>query len=157
MKRILIALAVLASVQVAGAQNIETAKKNLEAAKAACENVKKAAKVATWINLGNKFIDAYNAPIGNAWVGADVTSLTLAMGNDKPVSTENVVLNGTTYTKQVYKDKNIYIIISGSLKLCLRWRLLKEIVWPTASSFLQVSAVIAHRCMDGRIEGNTRL
>ena len=32
MKRILIALAVLASVQVAGAQNIETAKKNLEAA-----------------------------------------------------------------------------------------------------------------------------
>ena len=105
MKRILIALAVLASVQVAGAQNIETAKKNLEAAKAACENVKKAAKVATWINLGNKFIDAYNAPIGNAWVGADVTSLTLAMGNDKPVSTENVVLNGTTYTKQVCKDK----------------------------------------------------
>ncbi|MDD7135955.1 MAG: tetratricopeptide repeat protein [Bacteroidales bacterium] len=113
MKRILIALAVLASVQVAGAQNIETAKKNLEAAKAACENVKKAAKVATWINLGNKFIDAYNAPIGNAWVGADVTSLTLAMGNDKPVSTENVVLNGTTYTKQVYKDKNIYINEAG--------------------------------------------
>ena len=113
MKRILIALAVLASVQVAGAQNIETAKKNLEAAKAACENVKKAAKVATWINLGNKFIDAYNAPIGNAWLGADVTSLTLAMGNDKPVSTENVVLNGTTYTKQVYKDKNIYINEAG--------------------------------------------
>ncbi|MGN1216178.1 MAG: hypothetical protein ACI4TJ_08025 [Candidatus Cryptobacteroides sp.] len=113
MKRILIALAVLASVQVATAQSVENAKKNLEAAKAASENVKKATKVATWINLGNKYIDAYNAPVGNAWVGADVTSLSLAMGNDKPVSTENVVINGVNYTKQVYKDKNIYINEAG--------------------------------------------
>ncbi|MGN0202513.1 MAG: tetratricopeptide repeat protein [Candidatus Cryptobacteroides sp.] len=117
MKRILIALAVLASVQVAGAQSVETAKKNLEAAKAATMNEKKATKVATWVNLGNKYLDAYNAPVGNAWVGADVTSLTLAMGNDKPVSTENVVVNGSNYTKQVYKDKDIYINEAGVVEI----------------------------------------
>lgn len=117
MKRILLALAVLASVQVANAQNIETAKKNVEAAEAASQNVKKATKVATWLTLGNKYVDAYNAPIGNAWVGADVTSLALAMGNDKPVSTENVVLNGQQFTKQVYKDKNIYINGAGVVEI----------------------------------------
>ena len=113
MKRILIALAVLASVQVANAQNSETAKKNVEAAQAASQNEKKATKVATWLTLGDKLVAAYDAPIGNAWVGADVTSLALAMGNDKPVSTETVVLNGQQYTKQVYSEKNIYINANG--------------------------------------------
>lgn len=114
MKKILIALAVLASVQfVAGAQNLETVKKNLDNAVAASQNAKKATKVATWFNLGNKYLDAYNAPYGAAFVGVNLTTLTLTMGNDKPVSSETVEIGGVPYTKQVYKDKNIYIDPNG--------------------------------------------
>ena len=53
MKRILIALAVLLSVQMADAQTKtpEAAKKAVEAAKEASQNEKKALKVATWLKL----------------------------------------------------------------------------------------------------------
>ena len=52
MKRILIALAVLVSVQVADAQTKtpEAARKAVENAEAASKDAKKAAKVATWTN-----------------------------------------------------------------------------------------------------------
>jgi Tetratricopeptide repeat. len=117
MKRILIALAIFASVQVADAQNTAAAKKAVEAAEAAAQNVKKATKVATWMNLANKYLDAYNAPAGNAMVGMDKTSLQLAMSNEKPSSTESVVVNGQQYTKEVYSDKNLYINAAGVLEI----------------------------------------
>ena len=68
MKRILIALAVLLSVQVADAQtkSPEAAKKAVESAEAASKDAKKAAKVATWTKLASAYMDAYNAPAGNA-------------------------------------------------------------------------------------------
>lgn len=110
MKKFLIALALLASVQVAAdAQNTETAKKNLEKAIAVSQNAKKATKVATWLNLANKYLDAYNAPIGAAYVGADQTTLALTMGADKPTATKTVTISGVDYTVQSYKDKDIYL------------------------------------------------
>ena len=71
MKRILIALAVLLSVQVADAQmtkSPEAAKKAVESAKVAAENPKKATKVVTWLKLANSYVDAYNAPTGNLFL-----------------------------------------------------------------------------------------
>ena len=67
MKRFLIALAVLLSIQVADAQvkSPAAAKKSLEAAKEAAENPKKNTKVATWTKLASAYMDAYNAPYGN--------------------------------------------------------------------------------------------
>lgn len=117
MKRILVVLAILASVQVANAQNAASAKKAVEAAEAAAQNVKKAAKEATWIKLAESYLAAYNAPAGNAWVGADITSLQLAMGNEKPVTTETAVVNGQQFTKQIYADKNLYINGAGVLEI----------------------------------------
>jgi len=54
MKKIILALAVLASLQVANAQvkTSAVAKSNLDAAKAASLNEKKATKVGTWTKLG---------------------------------------------------------------------------------------------------------
>ena len=72
MKRILIALAVLLAVQVADAQTTKTpaaAKKAVESAKAASENPKKEAKVATWLKLADAYMAAYNAPAGSARSG----------------------------------------------------------------------------------------
>ena len=72
MKRILLALAVFASLQVANAQvkSAADAKKAVESAQAAANNEKKALKPATWFKLGDEYVKAYEAPAGNVWQGA---------------------------------------------------------------------------------------
>ncbi len=117
MKRILIALAVLLSVQVADAQtkSPEAAKKALEGAEAAAQNVKKATKVGTWTKLAEAYMDAYNAPAGNVWLGASKQELQLIMGNQQPASVENVVVGGQTLIKEVYADKEFYFNEGGQL------------------------------------------
>ena len=108
MKRILIALALFASVQASNAQvKPEDAKKAIDAAVAASQNEKKAEKVATWLTLGQAYIKAYDAPAGNLWQGASKQELTLIMGNLKPSATEAVTIQGEPMTKEVYADKNL--------------------------------------------------
>ena len=70
MKRILIALAMLAAVQVADAQvkSPDAAAKAVEKAEVAANDAKKATKVATWTKLAAAYMDAYNAPIGNLFL-----------------------------------------------------------------------------------------
>lgn len=119
MKRILLALTVLLSVQLADAQvkAPEAAKKAVDAAEAASKDAKKATKVATWLKLATAYMDAYNAPKGSAWLGASKQELQLVMGNDKPVSSENVVLAGDPVVKEVYAEKELYFNQNGQLIL----------------------------------------
>ena len=119
MKRILIALAVLLAVQVADAQtkSPEAAKKAVESAAAASKDAKKATKVATWLKLASSYMDAYNAPAGSAWLGASKQELQLIMGNDKPLSTEAVVLGSDELIKETYSNKEFYFSPSGQLVL----------------------------------------
>ncbi len=117
MKKILLALAVLASMQVANAQvkSAADAKKAVEAAEAAASNEKKAVKTATWLKLGQEYVKAYDAPTGNIIPGSSKTELALMMGSEKSVSTEAVEIQGTPYTKEVYADKNLYFNANGQL------------------------------------------
>ena len=119
MKRILIALAVLLSVQVADAQtkSPDAAKKAVAAAEAAAENPKKAAKVATWVKLATSYMDAYNAPAGSAWVGASKQELQLLMGSQQPLAVENVEVGGEALVKETYADKDFYFNGAGQLVL----------------------------------------
>ena len=119
MKRILLALTVLLSVQLADAQvkAPDAAKKAVDAAEAASKDAKKATKVATWLKLATAYMDAYNAPKGSAWLGASKQELQLVMGNDKPVSSENVVLAGDPVVKEVYAEKELYFNQNGQLVL----------------------------------------
>ena len=119
MKRIFIALALLAGFQFADAQvkSPADAKKAVEAAEAAAQNPKKAEKVATWLKLASTYMDAYNAPAGSAWVGASQQEFKLIMGNEKPVSVQNAVLNGEPCTKEVYSNKELYFNGNGQLIL----------------------------------------
>ena len=119
MKRILLALTVLLSVQLADAQvkAPDAAKKAVDAAEAASKDAKKATKVATWLKLATAYMDAYNAPKGSAWLGASKQELQLVMGNDKPVSSENVVLAGDPVVKEVYAEKELYFNQNGQLIL----------------------------------------
>ena len=118
MKKTLTVLALLASFQVADAQsNVNSAAKAVESALAASQNEKKATKVATWMKLAQTYVDAYGAPAGNVWVGADMNALQLSMDSEKPSSVETVTLGDGQYTKQVYANKNLYFNASGLLSV----------------------------------------
>ena len=121
MKRILIALAMLAAVQVADAQvkTPDVAAKALTKAEAAANDAKKATKVATWTKLAEAYMDAYNAPAGNAWVGATAQELALLMGSEKPLSEEQVEVAGTPYIKVAYADKDLYYNANGQLAMII--------------------------------------
>ncbi len=113
------ALAILLTIQIADAQ-VKTpadAKKAVETAAAATENPKKAAKPATWIKLANAYMDAYTAPMGNGWVGANKQELTFIMANEKPSSTETVTLAGEQYSKETYATMNYYFNANNQLAL----------------------------------------
>ena len=119
MKKIIFALALLASVQVANAQqqkDADAAVKKIEAAKAATLNEKKAANMATWLKLGQVYVDAYNAVQGNGYIGAGEADLALLMNNVKPTSTEQVDLQGTPMTVQHYETADYYFA-NGRLTL----------------------------------------
>lgn len=121
MKKILIALCVLASIQIAGAQeqvkSVNAAKAALESAQAAAQNVKKNTKMATWLKLGQCYIDAYNAPMGNAWIGVGMQDLALLSAGEKPVSTEEVMVGDQQMTKQVFANRNYYFGANGQLQV----------------------------------------
>ena len=119
MKKIFLALALLASLQFANAQvkSENAAKSALEAAQAAADNAKKATKVATWMKLGQAYLDAYNAPLGNALIGTSKQELALVMGGKKPVSTETVEIGGRVYSKDVYDSCNHYFDENGRLTM----------------------------------------
>ncbi len=119
MKRILIALAIVLSVQFAGAQTKSPAdaKKAVEAAEAAAQNAKKATKVATWTKLAETYLGAYDAPAGSVMTGATKQELQFMMGNEKPTATEEVVLNGQPYIKETYDNKELFFNGNGQLAI----------------------------------------
>ena len=112
MKRIVFALAILASIQVANAQTVksaESAAKKVESAKAATQNEKKAVNPATWIKLGQSYIDAYNVVQGNGYPGAQEAELAILLEGVKPASTEEVTIQNTAYTVQHYETCDYYL------------------------------------------------
>ena len=119
MKRILLALAVLLSLQVADAQvkTPEAIMKAVSAAEAAAQDAKKNTKTATWLKLAEVYMSAYTAPSGSAWLGASKQELNLIMANEKPSQVVTVDLNGTPYTKESYATRDYYFNANGVLEI----------------------------------------
>jgi len=117
MKKIMIALALVLSLQVANAQTktpaaakkaidgAEAATKKAEAAYAA--NPKKVVKPTTYLALAKAYMDAYNAPIGNVWAGMTTQDMALLV-TEKPSAVEQVTVGGEPYEKQIFDSKNLY-------------------------------------------------
>lgn len=109
MKKVIVALALFLSVQFAFAQKShEQAAAAVKSAEEATTNPKKAAKTATWLKLAKAYIDAYEAPQGSLMLNISRTELSLLLGNQKPLSTETVVLEGNQCKKEIYEDKDLY-------------------------------------------------
>ena len=121
MKRIFLALALLASLQTAFAQqqvkSISAAQKAVDKAVAESQDVKKGAKLATWTKLGKAYIDAYNAPSGNGWIGASRADLALLLADDKPLAVETVEVNGQQMIKETYATRDYYYNSAEILQL----------------------------------------
>ena len=119
MKKLMIILALVAMALPMGAQtkSLSAAKSAVDAAQKAADDEKKATKVATWMKLGQALSDAYNAPRGEAWVGASKQELELILGSQKPVKTETVELGGATLTKDVFPTHNYYYSENGTLAM----------------------------------------
>ena len=119
MKRILIALALVLSLQVANAQVKSPAaiKKAVEAAEAAAQDAKKNTKPATWLKLAEAYVNAYTNPAGIGWVGASKQELQMLMAGQQPLSVEEAVVGGEAFTKEVYATCNYYFNGAGVLEI----------------------------------------
>ena len=119
MKRILIALALVLSLQVADAQVKPTAaiKKAVEGAEAAAQDPKKNIKPTTWLKLAEAYVNAYTNPAGIGWIGASKQELQMLMAGKQPLSVEQVEVAGKTFTKEVYETCNYYFNSNGLLEI----------------------------------------
>ena len=116
MKRIFLALALVASVQVANAQIKSDAdiQKAIDKAEATALDAKKGAKPAPWVKLGEAYVKAYSNPTANISTGIDKQTFSL-MAGEKPSAVETVTLDGQTYEKQVLSRANVYFTQAGNL------------------------------------------
>lgn len=116
MKRIFIALALIASVQVANAQIKSDAdiQKAIDKAEAAASDAKKGVKPASWMKLGQAYVAAYSNPTANISTGIDKQTFAL-MAGEKPSSVETVTIDGQPYEKQVLSRANVYFAQNGFL------------------------------------------
>ena len=110
MKRILIALALVLSLQVADAQVKSPAavKKAVETAELAAQDPKKNTKPATWLKLAEAYMNAYTNPAGIGWIGASKQELQMLMAGKQPLSVKQVEVAGKPFSKEVYETCNYY-------------------------------------------------
>lgn len=108
----------LAVALTAGAQNKDQLLSSIDKAKAATENEKKAANPNTWIKYGDAFLDAYNSLFGDQWIGISKTEAML-LGGSKPLSEEQVQLNGAAYTVEHYEFRDLYYNAGGVLEVVI--------------------------------------
>ena len=116
MKKLFLALALVASVQVANAQIKSDAdiQKAIGKAEATANDAKKGAKPAPWTKLGQAYVTAYSNPTANISTGIDKQTFAL-MAGEKPSAVETVTLDGQTYEKQVLSRANVYFTQAGQL------------------------------------------
>jgi len=117
MKKLLLALALVAcTMQAAFAQKSDAdMQKAVDKAVAASQDAKKAAKAATWLNLGKAYLAAYTNPTSAVALGVDRATWDL-MSKEKPAAEEVVTVNGAPYTKLSYSHVDVYFNGAGQLE-----------------------------------------
>lgn len=108
MKQILLTVAMLAIAVTAGAQNRDQLLSSIDKAKAATESEKKASNPNTWIKYGDALTKGFVALYGDSFrIGWNYTEVML-FNTQQPLSTEQKVVNGMSYTIQHYGNKDLY-------------------------------------------------
>ena len=115
MKKFLAILAVAATMfavdaKAQSSKELNAAKAALDKAQAAAENPKQNTKMATWMKYGETLVKAYDASLGNAWVGMSAQEFQVLAAGDRPVSESQVVVGGEPLTKREYLTRADAII-----------------------------------------------
>ena len=119
MKKLLFVIALACSMQVAFAQKSDAdMQKAVDKALAAAQDAKKAAKPATWINLGKAYQTAYSNPTSSVVSGLDKGNWDNVF-KEKPVAEESVIVNDATYTKLSYSHIDVYFNAMGMLEFAI--------------------------------------
>ncbi len=88
--------------------------KAIDKAVAASQDAKKAAKPATWMNLGKAYMADYSNPTANLAQGIDRATFSM-MFKQTPVSEEAVTVNGQDFTKVSYPSVDVFFGSNGLL------------------------------------------
>lgn len=111
MKRILmmVAAVMLVAAPAANAQkvNADALKAKVAKADADAANAKKNVKSSTWLNLGQAYLAAVDAPEANLYVGMPVNMLEVSLG--KAMSTEMVKKGYSEFNELKYPYVNVYV------------------------------------------------
>ncbi len=120
MKKLLLALALACTMQVAFAQKSDAdMQKAVDKAVAASLDAKKAEKAATWVNLGKAYLAAYVNPTASVTPGIDRATWDLMSTKEKPMAEEAVTINGASYNKLVYSHMDVYFNAAGQLEFAV--------------------------------------
>ena len=119
MKKVLLALALACTLQAAYAQKPDAdMQKAVDKALAVTQDAKKAAKPATWINLGKAYMTAYKNPMANVAMGVDQATIGM-MFKEKPKGVQTVEIQGQPFTKQSYSHLDLYFNAAGQLQMAV--------------------------------------
>lgn len=118
MKKVLLALALACTLQAAYAQKPDAdMQKAVDKALAASQDAKKAAKPATWINLGKAYMTAYKNPMSGVAMGIDQNTVSMML-KEKPIGEPQMVeIQGQPFTKQSYPHMDLYYNGAGQLQI----------------------------------------
>jgi len=111
MKKIMISLALVLAFQVANAQEVRSSgeiKSALASAEKASADVKKAEKVATWLKLGQTYLDAYVTAQGYGSAGQSEQEVQLLMSTEKNAATSEEIVGGVPMKKVSYSTCDYY-------------------------------------------------
>lgn len=118
MKKILFALAMVCSLQLAYAQRPDAEmQKGVDKALAASQDVKKAAKSGTWMNLGKAYMAAYANPTENIQTGLDKASFSLIKKEAAQAAAQTVTLQGEPFEKLQLASIACYFNQAGILAI----------------------------------------
>ena len=118
MKKITIALLLILSVTMAGAQpkSAADAQKAIDKALAASQDAKKAAKPATWISLADAYVAAYDMPSANLMQNSSQMEIKLLLKGQQILGTSTVKGTEGPLTVDSYADKDLYYNEAGALQ-----------------------------------------
>ena len=117
MKKLILALALAASMSAAYAQSVKSdadIQKAIDKALATANDAKKGLKAGSWIKLGDAYMNAYKNPTSAVAYGMDKATFSLATG-EKPSSIEVVNVDGQAFEKHSLSRYNAYFNAGGQL------------------------------------------
>lgn len=120
------------------------------------QDAKKASKGATWLNRGNAYLEAAEAPSKDIFQDMDYAMGAVALGRATSQA-DNVTLNGAVYTEYTYPMLKVYVAGDGKIKTWIVTQNIKDgdLAMEAANSFVKAAEVdskLAAKASEGLVK-----